>query len=190
MILQPLPVGLFSWIIQDGNYADFRVGETRAFALEFYAAQPLARTQRQDRSLQIRGDAQFSVVATSLYRAEDWWALDFGTLAYSDRPAPVDHKAGDMFQGDIYLGVDPFFYFEDLSKRPDSPPLIFDWRIVRIEMQTAPFIERDGMQVRDPDKIGWREIDRTNAWSDDNGSAEYILHCTCLNDKPRRTLRP
>jgi hypothetical protein len=29
-------VGLFSWIIQDGNYDDFEVGQAAKFALEFY----------------------------------------------------------------------------------------------------------------------------------------------------------
>ena len=33
---QLLQVGLNSWIIADGNYADFTVGEVRSFALEFY----------------------------------------------------------------------------------------------------------------------------------------------------------
>ena len=29
-------VGLNSWIIADGNYVDFKVGELRSFALEYY----------------------------------------------------------------------------------------------------------------------------------------------------------
>ena len=31
-----LQVGLNSWIIADGNYTDFSVGEARSFALEYY----------------------------------------------------------------------------------------------------------------------------------------------------------
>ena len=34
--MELLNVGLDAWIIQDGNYADFRVGEEQDFALEFY----------------------------------------------------------------------------------------------------------------------------------------------------------
>jgi hypothetical protein len=30
-------IGLSSWIIQDGNYPDFKQGERAAFAIEFFA---------------------------------------------------------------------------------------------------------------------------------------------------------
>lgn len=41
----PLPgrwlIGMSAWVIQDGNYADFSVGQRAEFAIEFYAAEQL-----------------------------------------------------------------------------------------------------------------------------------------------------
>ena len=33
----PWSIGIHDWILSDGNYADFEVGETRQFALEFHS---------------------------------------------------------------------------------------------------------------------------------------------------------
>src|SRR5262245_41453887 len=35
-LMKQISVGLSSWIIQDGNYDNFQVGQERSFALEFY----------------------------------------------------------------------------------------------------------------------------------------------------------
>lgn len=187
-----LPIGLSSWIIQDGNYPDFEVGQERPFALQFYAHEPL-KAMRAQNIIQpqhvYRGDCRFSIIGKSIHAGLDWWAMDFGIPAYTSHAPPMPHKVGDLFEGDIYLGVDRYDYFELFSRSADAPALIFDWRVERIEMQTASFIEQeDRMMIRDPAKIGWRDLPETNAWKDDGGHAEYILHCVRLSDTPRRTL--
>ncbi len=189
LIPNPLPIGLSSWIIQDGNYDDFEVGQTRAFALEFYAPQSLTRVRAGSKAFRHVVDADFDVRSECVHGAKNWWILDFGLLAYSDRPAPEPLEVGQLFQGRISLGVDPFFYFEEHARQEGTPALIYDWRIDRIEMQTAPFVEQHRMLVRDASKLGWRSIERTKAWDDDGGNAEYLLHCTCLDDRPRRSLK-
>ena len=47
--MEKINVGLSSWIIQDGNYEDFAVGQEQRFALEFYAPDGLKRKWRRSR---------------------------------------------------------------------------------------------------------------------------------------------
>src|SRR5437899_2044633 len=56
-----LDVYLSRWIVEDGNYVDFRVGEMRQFALEFWAPSPLTRTTERTMSLQQQRDHSYSV---------------------------------------------------------------------------------------------------------------------------------
>lgn len=188
MLLDRLPVHLSPWIIADGNYDDFSVGDVRPFALEFYAAKPLTLVRNGVLSAKHLGNGEFAVIARSVYLAHDWWVLDFGLPAYTNTPPVMEHKPGKLFQGNISFGVDPFFYFEDLAKRPNSPPLIFDWRIERIELQTAPHVEREGILVRDDKNLRSEDVSRTGEKSD-LGSVDYLLHCALQGDQPRRTLR-
>jgi len=97
----------------------------------------------------------------------------------------------------IELGIDPFFYFETLSRLTGIPPLIYRWKIERILMQTAPFIESDlpvmgKVMVRDPSKLAYREIERTDAWHDDGGNGDYLLECRRVVVRPthRRGVEP
>jgi hypothetical protein len=79
-------------------------------------------------------------------------------------------------RGKISIGIDPFFYFERLAHQPGAPALVYDWKIERIEVQTAPLIEvKPRVMQRDPTKPGWKEIRETSAWEDDG---EYLIHCT------------
>jgi hypothetical protein len=91
-------------------------------------------------------------------------------------------------RGEVLIEVDPFFYFERLAHEADAPALIHDWTIEKIEMQTAPFIEvRPRRRERDPARLGWKEIAKTDAWNDDGGLAEYLLHCVRQDGPAQRT---
>jgi hypothetical protein len=79
---------------------------------------------------------------------------------------------GSWISGEISIGIDPFDYFERLAREPDAPCLIYDWQIEKIERRMG---------------LGWSEIDKTDAWKDDRGLAEYLLHCKRLDGPPRRT---
>jgi hypothetical protein len=188
-VAELLAIGLSAWIIQDGNYGDFQVGQRRAFALEFYAENELALLATEGNARYAHhGDTRYAVVGKVAHVASEWWVLDFGLPAYSSR-GPTAPALGSWLRGDVYLGVDHFDYFERLSQEPEAPPLIFDWRVDRIEIQTAPLVEGPGrVYARDPKKLGWRGIAKTDAWNDDGGHAEYILHCERLSSEARRTL--
>jgi hypothetical protein len=191
-----LIVGLSSWIIQDGNYPDFVRDQQTSFALEFYPVKALqvdepgtpssiALINRPDWS------ARYNATGRVIYVADDWWVVDFGLLAFQeDKAGKHKFRPGDYVRGEISFGIDPFFYFEQLARRDDAPALIYDWTITKIEMQTAPRIETKPKYFeRDPRLPGWREIEKTDAWQDDDGNAEYLLHCRRGEAPLRRKLR-
>ncbi|QKK17100.1 hypothetical protein [Rhizobium indicum] len=189
-MLNELAVGLSAWIIMDGNYGEFQKGQRAAFALEFYNEAALRISEH-------RGDVFMRRESGSFYQArgrvthisEDWWAMDFGIPAFQNVPPPKDVRPGTWLEGRVYIGIDPFFYFEQISHFDDAPDMIHDWIIEGIEMQTAPFVDAgENRMVRDPALSGWREIPETDAWNDDDGSAEYLLHCRRISVTPRRAL--
>jgi hypothetical protein len=187
-----LVVGLSCWIIQDGNYGGFSVGDRPAFALEFYAPNSFEKFDGAlgaMRTLTHVEDAHYDAVGEVVHVGDRWCVIDFGVLAYSDNLAPSGLSKGERVQGRVWIGIDPFPYFERLAALPDAPALIYDWAIDRIDMQTAPFIEvQPNFQQRDPNKLGWKSIDQTNAWEDDGSYAEYLLHCRRISRDARKTL--
>ena len=188
-----LKVSLASWVIQDGNYGDFKRGARAAFALTFSAATPLIEVNPRDeplRSLVHVGDAHYKAVGEVVHVSDEWWVIDVGVMLFREEKPPEFVRRGGWVSGSIDVEIDYYIYFEFLSAEPAAPALIYDWMIESIEMQTAPFVEsRPGFWVRDPMRLGWKEVRRTEAWKDDGGHAWYILHCRRVDRPPRRTLR-
>jgi hypothetical protein len=88
----------------------------------------------------------------------------------------------EWFSGEIYIGVDPFPYFEKLAREPEAPALIYDWKIQRIEVETAPRILQDGAWIFDPDRRRLADVRTTY------GGDEMILHCELLSGAPSKKL--
>ena len=131
---------------------------------------------------------------------EDCFVLDFGLLAYKEWMVLDDMDppaAGSGLCGEIYLSVDYFAYMDDLSKRDGMPALIYTWRIEEIRLDTSPTIkvehghplyvgpDEGPINVRDPDRRRWRNLDATDAWADDGS---YTLRCTLLDSKGVRSM--
>jgi hypothetical protein len=196
MQAQAWNIGLSAWIIQDGNYPDFAVGDIVEFAVEYYQepsthvtlvdAEPSARLVR---------DSLYDAVAEKVLQTGDITVLNIGILVYREaEQAAALGEPETRFQTQLHLGIDPFFYFERLSKIPGVPPLVYSWRIAAIHQQTAPFVESTAasgphagrpIMVRDRSKLGYREIQKTNAWEDDNGFGEYVMRCELLPSHPK-----
>ena len=70
-------LSMSSWVIQDGNYADFAVGEPRRFALEYFH-RTLREVEPGIRSAEALGGARYEITAEVAYAARDWATLDFG----------------------------------------------------------------------------------------------------------------
>lgn len=171
-------VGFDRWVVQDGNYTDFAVGEVRQFALEFYPAGHLKKSGRPERlhrlaELGNRYDVNGQVVRAASGVEGDASVIDFGLLAYNERSSLHGGvvEAGDWLQGEIGLGVDYYAYMEFLRKQPGMPAMIYTWSIDEIRMRGR----------RDTG----RSIQQTDA-GNDRGS--YLLRCTLLDPDPARRM--
>jgi hypothetical protein len=179
-----LQVGLNSWIIADGNYAHFKVGDVCSFALEYYNENelcPLPKSHNR-RSYKPIERCRYAVTGRTIHLTPEWAAIDVGVPAYRELysfPPPPKR-----FEGEIWLGVDPFFYFERRSRESGAPPLIFDWRIHRIEVETAPRVLQDNLWIYDPARLQLKDVEDTRDGED------FVLHCELLSSPPRRTLAP
>jgi hypothetical protein len=185
-------VSLSSWIIQDGTYRDFEIGQTPEFAVEFWLpAGGIVRTSDGEKSANSVGGALYDTTAEIVFQNAQITILDIGILVYrqafsSDTPL----SAASRVEVQLRLGVDPFCYFEG----PNKIPLVYSWKILNILRQTAPFIEQVAeagclkgrtIRVRDERLLGYEEISRTDAWHDDDGHAEYLLRCQLLPLPPK-----
>ena len=184
-----LRIGLSSWIIQDGNYGDFAVGRQYAFALEFWPLEPLAvrhpDAAAASLSMQWEHDEVYSIKGKVSFIAASWWVLDTGIPMYlelNNPPGPV----GTPVRGQIGISIDHFSYFESLAREAGAPALIFDWRVDAIEMDTAPWVETKPRHFeRDRSRQGWRSLRHTDAWTDDDENADYVLTCSRIPGDPR-----
>jgi len=187
---------LSSWVIQDGNYEDFELGQRRQFALEFMADE-LHAAEPCTKSVLGLGEGAYEVIAevrlSDAVGDERLNVLDFGLLAYSD--ARLEKRAaGSWIAGRLVLSVDCYSYYEIHAKRDDVPAAVYTWAITGIWRQTAPFIpggtEYMKLMVRDPERLGYMPLEKTDAWSDDEGHGEYVLRCRLEPDAPTRHPRP
>jgi hypothetical protein len=189
-------VGLNAWIIQDGNYPDFEVGQAAEFALEFWLPEGVAgRDSGGNISAHNLGNCLYDTVAEVVLQTAEITILDIGVLVYLETSSlKPSLSQGRRLAIQLGLGIDPFFYFERLSKIADVPPLVYSWKILSILRQTAPFIETVAeagpligrtVRVRDPERLGYEELLKTDAWKDDGGYAEYLLRCELLPIPPK-----
>ncbi len=184
-----LVVGLSSWIVQEGNYGDFARGDRAAFAVEFYAARAWREIAPLAAPALVHSWGAFHAASGRIVHLDDeWWAIDAGTVMFRKERPPPHARLGLWVQADISLSIDPHFYCDMLAHKADALALVHDWRIEKIEIQTAPLLRSIG--VRESAKLGWREIAKTEVWEDDEGHADYILHCRRQDGPARRTLEP
>jgi hypothetical protein len=181
MINKEWQIGLSSWIIQDGNYGDFKVGETETFAIEFFS-EDISFSNRKEKYANLINKAAYDINAEVVFNADDFLVIDFGLLAYQEVQGKSTYTIGDWVKGNFYLGIDPFFYFENGYTIKGIQPLIYAWNIEEVLIETAPFLETQNdkggkVLTRDESKSLLKSIPGTNAWNDDNGNAEYILKC-------------
>jgi hypothetical protein len=179
--MQQLSIGVDSWIIQDGNYGDFTVGDTVKFALEF-SGEKLVSSAAGERSAQLLHTSVYRVRAEVVFVHPTVWVIDFGVRAYCEAEPPKSVMVGSWVEGEIFVGIDPFFYTESLRKIPEMPNLYYKWNVEGISRNDTPWLsnanERGGITLsRDVARVQWTEVDRTSAWDDDGGRPTYVLRC-------------
>ena len=186
-------IGLDAWVIQDGNYPDFTVGQVAEFALELWIPKVSFLTHGEEVSALYLGEGRYQTIAEVVLQTEDITILDIGILVYRESARLTKSLTqGGRFALQFGLSVDPFFYFERLSKIAGVPPLVYSWKIISILRQTASLIETVAQSgalagrkvlIRDPAQLGYEEVARTDAWKDDG---EYLLRCELLSITPKR----
>ena len=153
----PYYVGMHSWIIQDGNYGDFRIDRDYQFAIEYWSTSlvPLEPHAKHERSIRHVEENHYRVVAQVKHAQPSWTVIDFGLSAYGGPNIDPSYEVGSWVRGEISISTDPFPYFESLNKKSDAPALIYRWHLEEIQIQTAPFVETQPRQfVRDENKWG------------------------------------
>jgi len=177
--MSTITADLNSWIIQDGNYDDFHCGDRRKLAIEF-CGKRLTPSNDQARRYSRNHGAIYTVTAQVAFVHPKVWVIDFGVLAYWESPPPDFANVGAWVEGEILIGVDPFFYKEYLYQLLKMPDLFNEWVVSRVELNTTPWIQttESGRKVfaRDPAAEAWAEVEATDAWNDDQGRASYLLH--------------
>jgi hypothetical protein len=173
-------IGLSAWIVQDGNYRDFAVGDVRPFALEFYAEKFSVKSSGSIGMKHLK-DCIYEIEAQVIFKKAKLTIIDFGYRAYTE--GKIDAKAGDWIKGEVGIGIDPFFYFESWERDPEVPKIKSKWRVDRIFMDTTPLVEFESKNFRrDEARFSEIEIQMTNAWNDDSGNGSYALYCTRMGD--------
>lgn len=183
--MQTVSIGLSAWIIQDGNYGDFRVGELARFAVEFYP-HVIRPAEKPAPALERRWGSMYRACGQVIYANPEVWVVDFGIKAYQDHAPPAFAREGSWVDGEVYLGVDPFFYFESLYALPGMPALQYEFRIKEILLETTPWLEtKDGQGrttwTRDENRKAFIPVAQTNAWIDDEQMAHYVLNCEVVS---------
>lgn len=177
-------IGLSAWIIQDGNYPDFEVGQAYRFALEV-GPEGLIRGTDPLKSLTRLSEAQYAFDGEVVIHEPGLSILDVGLLCYHDGALADGLQAGAFISGDLYLGVDPFFWSETHSLRSDVPDLIYHWQVRQILLETTPWRDEldssgQAFRIRSEGPRSFSPVKRTRAWEDDGGNAHYILICERL----------
>jgi hypothetical protein len=184
--MRTLCIGVSSWIIQDGNYGEFTVGDIAEFAIEFHPHALQCTQSRKETIDRIKAN-RYRVCGRVVYASQTAWVIDFGAMAYQNQPRPAGCELGSWVEGEVYLGIDPFFYREELCRLPGMPKLQYEWHISRIFLETTPWltsIDDRGAKTltRDEQHESYIEASQTNAWTDDDGNAHYVLECETCGD--------
>lgn len=175
-------VGLEAWIIQDGNYREFERDRTYRFALEFCPENLLPSVEAAAPSLVRMIGADHYARGTVVRVAESSWVIDFGIPAFQNSKPPDWAKVGIAVSGTVYIGIDPFFYFESLKDEPGMPDLYREWKVRRLLLETTPWTTSTNPQggqlmTREVAPRTFTEVQKTDAWHDDDGNAHYVLEC-------------
>lgn len=177
--MDKLSITLDSWIIQDGNYGNFAVGDKAKFALEF-AGSTLHPSESKQTQMRHLGHGVYEVCAQVLFVDANVWVIDFGLCAFWESKPPEYAQPGTWVEGELLLGIDPFFYMEYLHRLPGMPNLFYNWAIVSIIRNDTPWLVKVNahggkMLSRDQTNEVWANTTRTDAWNDDEGRSSYVL---------------
>lgn len=177
--MKNISIAVDSWVIQDGNYGDFAVGESTKFALEFRSNTLRPSTSKVAMARHLGRD-EYEVCAQVLFVDASVWVIDFGFCAFFESKPPEFAAPGTWVEGELVVGIDPYFYMDYLHKLQSMPSLTYNWHVVSILRNDTPWlveVNAHGGQVLSRDETNeiWSNVERTDAWNDDEGRSSYVL---------------
>src|SRR5947208_2301757 len=135
----PLYVGLSAVIIQDGNYGDFKVGQKVSFALEFEPREDMQLSLKRPPATEHLMGNRYRLRGRIVFLAPNAWVIDTGSfLAFEKGKPPAGATIGAWADAEVYLRIDPYFYFEGLHRVAGMPPLTYTWHVRRIMREKSP----------------------------------------------------
>lgn len=175
-------IGLPAWVIQDGNYPEFKLGKEYRFALEFFPRIILSEAATGKSHLAHREGSDYDIEGAVVFADDECWVIDFGIPAYQEGKPPSWARNGVPICGRIYLGVDSFEYFERLSKKKGIPDLFRQWSLRKILLETTPWLDtKDArgrtIRTRDETRRSYSEVPATDSWHHDQGNGHYTFEC-------------
>lgn len=142
--------------------------------------EPVRTTETENRAEHLGGPF-YELTAQVVAVLDHVWIIDCGILAHQvRRQIASDLVVGDVIHGRAYLGLEGYGEFaEGPNAAPHMPALVYSWTIDSLLMNTTPWLTMDGGGLRrDETRRRYQPIQRTDASSDDDGRADYLLTCT------------
>lgn len=179
-------------MITDEWYPDFYIGQVIDFPVVFYS--PISRkfpNPRLDRAYlepsdddvvraEVVDDFDYLINGQTVYAGDAGWVLDIGINVAARSTATVAAAPTDWTAVGKFVSGRTFLLAEwaetgALQNNPEAPPLVYTWRVDRIQMW-------------DEEAGEYTDEQSTNAWMENalDRYRSYHLTCTKLDVEPRR----
>ncbi len=186
----PLNVGLDAWMIQEGCYDNFCVGDQVDFVLEFFPRW-MSHSRPEVREVEHLGNCYYRLRARIVYRDDSLWIIDAGFRAFCFGQINPLIRRGNWIELEVYLGLDT----KCGAYRDRIAELMAPYQVMSIRRDTAfrRMMQRQENQAISPGSrlvlVGAggaeqdhpmppaAEVEATDAWDDDGGRAHYVLQC-------------
>lgn len=192
MVTDQWVVGVDAAMICDEWYTDFNVGQVIDFPVVFYSPRPRKySTPRLDRAhlepsddnavrAEVIDGFDYMINGQTIYAGDAGWVLDIGIRVAARSKATEPGQAADWTEVGKFVRGRTFLLAEwaetgALQKDLAAPPLVYTWRVDRIQM----WDEQVGEHTNEQNTNAWMEmrLDR---------HPSYQLTCTRLDVEPRR----
>ena len=200
-----------SWVIEDGNYDEFSVGQVLEVPLEPWIQSARVEVVPGHRGIWDHGNGHHTVAGTVVAIAggslaeSRAWTLDTGIFLCREEPPPYSFdsgtsaatwQVGDFVKAEVDLAFPQPYPCEGLCKLEGMPPTVYRWRVEAIDLDTTPRTARGGIDIRYPPS--YRRIEYTSretrrqllpltgrGYGPGWVNAGYLLHCRLLPVPPR-----
>lgn len=190
--METIWIATSAWMIEDGNYREFRVGQQVRFALSA-APQILQSGVSGGPLLNRMRRSRYRFHGRMAYRAADGWVLDIGFPVFVEGEPPAFAPVGSWLSGELVLGLAPLFYLAQYARGPGALPLICPWRIDRVLRNVTPLIasiDGAGRRIVLPDEQQEAFVEARGTDVRTYRNRDYLMECTRLGRASWRRFEP